>query len=229
MKNDFTKTDLFSCPIYQIRIDPNSYDKEKILKDIKYNKSLKNTRNNTQYNFDNCDIHHSYKDFDNKDFRIINYEKLLVVYQEIFNFFFDKVLFTSKEFSWKFEIVNYSAITEGQYLPAHNHIEAAFATVHYLNFKDDHKFTSFDNPAIFAPYTKHIQPELYNILNNMAIDNSYLQGGVEISVEEDDILIFPGALNHKISAQGQTKEPRITLSTNLEIFPLKEEYNETRI
>ena len=29
--NDFTKTNLFYCPIYKIRIDPNSYDKEKIL------------------------------------------------------------------------------------------------------------------------------------------------------------------------------------------------------
>jgi len=33
--NDFTKTNLFSCPIYKIRIDPNSYDKEKIINDIK--------------------------------------------------------------------------------------------------------------------------------------------------------------------------------------------------
>ena len=29
MKNDFTKINLFSCPIYKIRIDPNLYDKEK--------------------------------------------------------------------------------------------------------------------------------------------------------------------------------------------------------
>ena len=30
----FTRTDLFSCPIYRIRIDPNLYDKEKIINDI---------------------------------------------------------------------------------------------------------------------------------------------------------------------------------------------------
>ena len=40
MKNDFTQTNLFACPIYKIRVDPNSYDKEEILKDIKHNKSL---------------------------------------------------------------------------------------------------------------------------------------------------------------------------------------------
>ena len=37
MKNNFEKNFLFACPIYKIRIDPNSYDKEKILNDIKYN------------------------------------------------------------------------------------------------------------------------------------------------------------------------------------------------
>ena len=46
--NDFTKTNLFSCPIYKIRIDPNSYDKEKIINDILYNKNLKNTFNLTK-------------------------------------------------------------------------------------------------------------------------------------------------------------------------------------
>jgi len=222
MKKDFTKTDLFSCPIYKIRIDPNSYDKEQILKDIKYNKSLKIRRNDTEQNFDNCDIHHSYNDFDNEDFRKINYDKLTAVYQEIFHFFFDKVLFTTKEFNWNYEIVNYTALTEGQYLPTHNHIESTFATVHYLNFKDDHKFTRFDNPAGFAFYVKPIQPELYNVLNNKAIDNSYLYNRWDISVEEDDMLIFPGVLMHKIRPVGQTKEPRITISTNLKIFPLPE-------
>ena len=105
MKNNFTKTHLFSCPIYKIRIDPNSYDKEKLLKDIKYNKSLKNTRNDTQYNFGNCDIHHSYKDFNNVNFITINYEKLIVVYKKIFDIFFNEELATIKQFNFEFEIV----------------------------------------------------------------------------------------------------------------------------
>jgi hypothetical protein len=217
MKNNFTITNLFSCPIYKIRIDPNSYDKEKILKDIKYNKSLKNTRNSLQENFGNCDIHHSYKDHNNENFRTINYEKLLVVYQKFFKFFFDKVLFTTKQFNWNFEIVNYSAITEGQYFPIHNHIESAFAMVHYLNFKDDHKLTRFYNPATFAQYMRNIRPELYNVVSD-TIDNSYMYEFFDMPVEEDDILIFPATLNHEIPAQGPAKEIRITISSNLEIL-----------
>ena len=76
--NDFTKTNLFYCPIYKIRIDPNSYDKEKIINDIKYNKSLKNTRNDSHQIIGNIsDIHHSYNDHENVNFRTINYKKLI--------------------------------------------------------------------------------------------------------------------------------------------------------
>jgi len=218
MKNNFTKTNLFSCPIYKIRIDPNSYDKEKIINDIKYNKSLKNTRNDTQYNFGNCDIHHSYTDHDNKNFRSIDYDKLMVVYTEIFNKFFSKEICTIKKFKYNFKIVNYTAMTEGQWLPKHDHVEDDdFATVHYLNFKKDHSLTCFYNPAIFSPYLKYLQSELYNTLDNTNSDNSYLWEWYRVPVEEDDMVIFPAALNHEIKPQGPTKEPRITISSNVKM------------
>ena len=219
MKNDFTKTNLFSCPIYKVRIDPNSFDKEKIINDIKYNKSLKNRRNDTPTNFGNCDIHHSYKDHNNVNFRIINYEKLVVVYTEIFEEFFNKEIHTIKKFKYDFKIVNYSAVTEGQWLPSHNHLGTgdSFATIHYLNFKKDHNLTCFYNPATFAPYLQFLRPELYNILDNKALDNSHLWEYFEFSVEEDDMVIFPAALNHEIKVQGPTKELRITISSNIKI------------
>jgi len=117
------KTNLFSCPIYKIKIDPKSYDKEKIIKDILYNKSLKNTRNEQHQNIgDTSDIHHSYMDFDNKDFKVIDYKKLLAVYEKKLNSFFRKEIKSIKEFKFDFGIVNYSAVTEGQWMPIHNHL-----------------------------------------------------------------------------------------------------------
>ena len=223
MKNDFTKINLFSCPIYKVRIDPNSYDKEKIINDIKYNKSLKNTRNDPHQIIGNLsDTHHSYQDFDNVNFRTINYEKLSSAYLEIFKEFFDEVIYTAKEFKYAFKIVNYSAMTEGQWLPVHNHIPDDFATIHYLNFKEDHNQTRFYNPAIFTPFLKFIQPELYNTLDSTDLDNSYLWESGSFTVEEDDILIFPAALNHEIMRQGPTNEPRITISSNLRILSQEE-------
>ena len=222
--NDFTKTNLFSCPIHKIKIDPNSYDKEKIIKDIKYNKSLKNTRNDPHQNIGSAsDIHHSYKDFDNKNFRSINYEKLIVAYTEIFNNFFNNEIYTKKTFKFNFKIENYSAITEGQWMPSHNHLGTGnvfddFATIHYLNFKNEHVMTCFSNPAIFSPYIKSIRPELYNILDNRTSDNSYLWEYFKFPIEEDDMIIFPAAVNHEVEMQGPTNEPRITISTNIGVY-----------
>ena len=219
MKNYFTKTHLFSCPIYKIKIDPNSYDKEKILKDIKYNKSLKNTRNEVHQTIGiPHDIHHSHKDFDNVNFRPINYEKLSALYLKIFKEFLNKEIYTTKKLFFEFEIVNYSAVTEGQYLPSHNHMtDADFATIHYLNFKDDHTPTYFNNPADWAPYLHLVRPELQNILNSSASDNSYLLQQFRFPVKEDDMIIWPAALNHSIFPHGPIKEPRITISSNLKI------------
>ena len=220
--NEFIKTLLFSCPIYQIRIDPNSYDKEKIINDIKYNKSLKNTRNDPHQNIGGTsDTHHSYRDFDNENFRSINYEKLQSVYLKMIKEFFEKEIQmkkTVKTFKYKIEFLNYSAITEGQWLPVHNHMENDdFATVHYLNFKNDHALTCFYNPATFAQYIKYIRPKMYNISDNMVSENSYLYELFTFPVKEDDMIIFPAALNHEIAPQGPTKEPRITISSNIKI------------
>ena len=215
----FTKTDLFSCPIFKVRIDPNSYDKEKILEDIKYNKSLKNTRQGTVGNFGNCDIHHSYKDFDNVNFRAINHEKLIPVYERIFNGLFKHEIYTRRSFVYKFEIVNYVAVSDGQYLPPHNHIEYDdFATIHYLNFKDGHHYTRFINPTNFAPYLQYIRPKLIDIMSNTVPENSYFYEQYKFPVKEDDMIIFPAALNHQILPQeGSAKESRITISTNIRI------------
>ena len=220
MKNDFTKINLFSCPIYKIRIDPNSYDKEKIINDIKYNKSLKNIRNDPHQNIGSpSDIHHSYNDHDNVNFRTINYEKLIDVYIKIFKEFFEKEIYTKKPFNYKFDILNYSATTEGQWLPSHNHLGSGddFACIHYLNFKKDHVLTDFHNPAKFALYLRHLRPEMVDILNNKILDNSYMWEWFQVPVEEDDLLIFLAALNHEVQVQGPTKEPRITISSNIRI------------
>ncbi len=211
------KTNLFSCPIYKIKIDPKSYDKEKIIKDILYNKSLKNTRNEQHQNIgDTSDIHHSYMDFDNKDFKVIDYKKLLAVYEKKLNIFFRKEIKSIKEFKFDFGIVNYSAVTEGQWMPIHNHLpHDDFACIHYLNFKDGHNLTRFTNPLSFAPLLKNIQKELYEVLDNTEPDNSYMWKQFMFPVEEDDMLIFPAALDHEVSPQEATEEPRITIATNI--------------
>ena len=227
MKSDFSIEHFFVFPIYKIRVDPNSYDKEKILNDIEYNKSLKNKRNDAHQAIGHhSNIHHSYNDFNNEDFRIINYEKLIEVYQKVFTDFFDNQLTTVQKFEWKFDIVNYSAMTEGQWLSSHSHLgyvshsghmTTAFACIHYLNFKKEHSSTTFENPAKFAEFIQITQPELLGILDKSVPENSYLCETWEVPTGEDGMIIFPAALKHEVKLQGPTKESRITISTNIEI------------
>ena len=213
--DNFTRTDLFSCPLYKIRIDPDLYDKEKIINDILYNKNLSNTRNANPA--DQCNIHHSYLDFNNEKFRDINYEKLVAVYRQTFEEFFNRELATTKPFEFEFTIINYTAITEGQSLVAHNHLPWDFSTAHYLNLKKDHVYTRFDNPITSAPYLIHIQSNLYDIMDRNKIENSYMFENNSPIAEEDDMVIFPSSLHHEVPLQGPTTEPRITISTNIRI------------
>ena len=89
-----------------------------------------------------------------------------------------------------------------------------FSTCHYLNFKDDHTLTRFNNPANFAPFIKFCSLDLLDLT---APDNSYLIEDFIMPSQEDDMIIFPSALNHEVVEQGPTKEPRITVSTNIKI------------
>ena len=77
--------------------------------------------------------------------------------------------------------------------------------------------TCFHNPATFAPFIKMIRPVLMNTLDNSATDNSYLWEHFKFPAEEDDFIIFPAALNHEVKVQRPTKEPRITISSNIKI------------
>ena len=49
---NFTKTNLFSCPIYKIRIDPNSYDKEKLILEASDKVEVNDSKNNILVRFD---------------------------------------------------------------------------------------------------------------------------------------------------------------------------------
>ena len=103
---------LFGYPIHRIRIDPDSYDKNKIVSDIKKN-----------YEID------------------INYSQLRKVYSKTFSEFFANFFEFSEPFNYHWNIVNYTAIKTGQYMKAHTHPEYDFSCTHYINF-DSEKHSS---------------------------------------------------------------------------------------
>ena len=219
MKNEFSQLNLFALPIYKIKIDPTSYDKEKIVEDIKYNKSLKKNACTYVSRFGSDYKQNSFESsYDDITFRSINFDKLKFEYMKVFNNFFNEQVFTKNPFKWKLDIRSYSAILEGQRIGSHNHlVDDSFSTCHYLNFKKEHVFTRFNNPAIFSSFTKYLQENTINFLDLSAPDNSYLMEDFTFPIQEDDMIIFPSTLNHEVVEQGPTKEPRITISTNITI------------
>ena len=206
---------LFGFPVHKIRIDPNSYDKDKIVSDIKENYEIDNSRNE----WGTSNLHHTYGDWDNEKFININYNKLKEVYHKTFEDFFHNDFKSLQPFNYQWNIVNYTAIKTGQHMQSHTHPTYDFSCTHYINFNPEkHSSIRFVNLSSMGLYGKEIMKSKFNIADNMDISNSYLQGGWNYPLSEDDMVIFPATLHHEVPKQEETDELRICVVTNIELF-----------
>ena len=79
---------LFGFPYYVYTIDPKSYDKEQISKDILNNYYINPIRNKwDNKSYMDSKLHHSNSDRGNPHFKEINYSKLTRQYQMLFGSF----------------------------------------------------------------------------------------------------------------------------------------------
>jgi len=214
------ETILFGCPIYKIRIDPNSYDKQSLLKTIENNYSKGSYRN--KFDEDKSNLHHSFKDELNSKYEKVDYKKigLIDVYNKVFDNYCHNTLKTKGDFSWKYTIQNYTASNKNQYLRPHSHMPYAdFATVHYVKFnKTQHEKTMFSNHNDFGPYSQFLRKRLYDVSDELAPENSYLYETWSFSADEDDLIIFPAALRHEVpKGRIDATDLRVTISSNLMI------------
>ena len=206
---------LFGFPVRTIRIDPDSYDKDKIVSDIKKNYEIDNNRNE----WGTSNLHHTYGDWDNEKFIDINYNKLKLVYQKTFDNFFDNNFKHSQSFSFQWNIVNYTAIKTGQHMQSHTHPSYDFSCTHYINFNPEkHSSIRFVNSSPMGLYGKEIMESQFNIVDNTDISNSYLQGLWNWPVNEDYMVIFPATLQHEVPKQEETDELRICIVTNIKLM-----------
>ena len=89
---------LFGFPVGIYKIDPNNYDKEKIVSDIIDNYKVDPTRN--KWDNSESNIHHELDDRNNNNFKKINYSSLLPLYDEkikeyLNNFKVQKIIITN--------------------------------------------------------------------------------------------------------------------------------------
>ena len=133
---------LFGIPIHCIKIDPKSYNKKQIIKIIKHNYKINKFRDKG-YDQGESNIHHSYHDLDNKKFKNIDYRGvgLMDVYDKVFKTFANDILKHKKRFLYKYDIVNYTAMQQNQFMTSHQHLPSAdFSAIHYIQF-DEKKHT----------------------------------------------------------------------------------------
>jgi len=207
---------LYGLPIYLEKINPKTYQKNKILSQIKKNYSISNERNNWSKNSHlKTDIHHSILDDENKKFNKINYYNLVNEYKKIIDNFFEKTNLKNS-FNFKYNIVNYTCSNQNSFMIPHIHGDCSFSLVHYISFdKKQHIPTIFKSPYYFSNLLPNNE-KLKNIFDCKFEENSWLNKEWVFDTEEDDVVIFPAILEHYVRNLNSEKL-RITISVNISI------------
>lgn len=207
---------LYGLPIYLEKINPKTYQKNKILSQIKKNYSISNERNNWSKNSHlKTDIHHSILDDENKKFNKINYYNLVNEYKKIIDNFFKKINLKNS-FNFKYNIVNYTCSNQNSFMIPHIHGDCSFSLVHYISFdKKQHIPTIFKSPYYFSNLLPNNE-KLKNIFDCKFEENSWLNKEWVFDTEEDDVVIFPAILEHYVRNLNSEKL-RITISVNISI------------
>jgi hypothetical protein len=207
---------LFGLPIWIEKIDPETFQKKKIISQIEENFKTSQIRNNwSKDSFVTTDIHHSNSDENNKNFNKINYYDLNDRYKTVINNYFEKIG-VQNDFSFKYEIVNYTCANRNSFMTPHIHGGCSFSMVHYLSFdKKEHNSTIFKSPYYFINLLPN-KNKLKNIFNGNFLENSWLDGAWVFDTEEDDVIIFPAILEHSVR-NFDSEKLRITISVNVEI------------
>lgn len=106
-----------------------------------------------------------------------------------------------------------NAYKTGQSHDLHDHLPSQFAAIYYLKFNPE-----VHSPAVFInPYR---QGSLSSAPRDVDPMNTHPQWTLQsvVPVEEGDLLIFPGFLEHRVPRQ-QSDELRVTLSFNFSMIP----------
>jgi len=205
---------LFGSPVIMTKLDPKSYDKKSIISAIEKNFKLNKTRNKWDKR---SVLHHSYDDVSNPRYHKVKFASLLPVYKEtITNIFKNMALTGAWEFDFK--VVNYTCLSQSNYMASHIHPEVDFGAVHYLQFdKKHHTPTKFESTLPYAPYIPTLRPDLFKILSSKHLSNSWAWSTWEIGTKEDDFCFFPAFLKHAINPQTSKNKNRITVVLNISL------------
>lgn len=210
---------VFGVPFFQAHIPPDRYNKTDIISQIIENYKIDPERNNwstttKQYS----KLHHVVNDWENENFNKIDFSSLLHVYNDVIKKFFKSLHLTSeveeKDYFW--DISNYTCMSIGQNMAPHVH-PSDFTAIHYIRYnKDKHPSTNFRNPHVWNNYLSQCHGKLVKKLKYDNLFNTWATGYWSPPVNEDEIIITPGCLEHLVPSF-ETDELRMTLVINISL------------
>jgi hypothetical protein len=213
--------DIFPTRLWKFKISSTDYDKKSIIDIVKKNYEVNQTRN--FYN-ENSNIHAYYKNWEDSKYEKLNLNNLLNLYGKIISEWFS-TLKIKKNVKCKYELVNINALKYGQFMTEHDHLEkntlnsewmCSYFCVHYLKYDLFQPSTTFINPLIYAQYPMTTFP-MCDIMDDKFEENSSYSKEWFLKTEEDDFIICPSYLKHKVDFNNKKpfKDMRITTSVNV--------------
>ena len=212
---NFKLLQLYGYPVGIATIDKNTYDNKNIINTIESN-FKKNKKRNKWDIF--SDLHHTYDDEHNPNQQQVNWKTLFPLYKTAFNNYF-KCIFKSEDIKYRMWVANYTCMEESNYMGEHIH-HSSFSAIHYIQFdEENHSPTCFINPYSHGDYFgmvfhKNINPLLdkKNLLSSWAFNKWHL------GMKEDDLVITPGIMKHRVDPQKSKNKNRITVIINADIL-----------
>jgi hypothetical protein len=209
---------LFASTVTRYKIDPNSYDKQGIIDTLTENYNKAPYRNK----FDKTsDLHHTYKDWDNKDFKKVDPTSIVPCYQKVLEDFLKDHHF-NKDIKWRYDIENFTAMKGEQHMQKHAHVgmnnkcDSMFSCIHYIQYVPGQARTIFVNP-LMTPTFGFMYKNYTRKLDITWPENSTYMDTFAIETQEDDFIIFPAYLEHYVRPGENTEDLRATSVINIYI------------
>jgi hypothetical protein len=216
MSNLNVLNNLFGVPVYVTKISAESYNKKEIVDNIEDNYKIDPNRN--KWKNQGSYLHHSINDWENKNFKSVNFSHLFSIYEKKITEFF--LLFQSKKnFQYNWKIANYTCMGKGQSMAKHMHSECDFSAVHYIKFDPKKHFpTKYYSPLIWGEFIDaHLAVnDLKDPLDLDDVSNSWLSGAWSFNINEDDFVISPALLSHSVPVS-TSDDLRMTIVLNISV------------
>jgi hypothetical protein len=216
------RIDLFPTTIWKQKIDPYSWNKNQFVETV-YENYRRDPYRSAWTN--DGTLHHCYSDWDNPKFLSYDLGRLMEIYGQIANQFVNSLPLNHRP-RYNYVFVNVTANRQGQYMGEHDHTDSneemgcCYSCVHYVKLESHQPSTTFVNPLMVGQYEGTLE-YLRRHLDSSLPENSTYFPKWEVPTEEDEFVIFPSYLKHKVRGDWKQKSPnelRITNVVNINLF-----------